>query len=121
MKKSLLLGTALASLGFASLTFAYSPTEKPAAGVASAPKIVPVKTVAVATLPPNFVRGQANVEFTVDRNGCPQGIHILSISDTGITRQVLQSFSQWRFAGALSEAAQANQRYVLPVVIAPEA
>jgi outer membrane biosynthesis protein TonB len=119
MTKSKFIAAALAGVFLASYAFAYTPAETNAKNANSALKIVPAKTTSIDGLPRTFDRTVVNVVFTVDESGQPKDIRVRGTSDQIVKRAVAQSFTQWRFEGAVREAAVASQRYVLPIEIVP--
>lgn len=115
--KSLLVLTALAVTTSA---FAFSPARSTPPAALPAPQIVPESVVAPIGLPREAAGTLVHIEFSLDASGQPQAIRI-PVQDAVLKRQLLQAFSQWRFAPAKSDTpAPANQRFVLPLKLKPE-
>ena len=117
--KSTLLIAALAGVSLASPVLAVTapPPVSSASATASQPK--PSVVVAPANLPRVFAGTTIEVEFTLDPDGHPQNIRVLSVFDARVKREVVKAFSQWQFETAGAASPAQGRRYVLPIGIAP--
>jgi TonB family protein len=79
------------------------------------------KMVNPSNLPYNFKRSVLNVQFSLDDNGQPQEVRVVSsAADTEVKKQVVKAFKQWRFDVAAMDKDVSSARFVLPLDIVPE-
>jgi outer membrane biosynthesis protein TonB len=115
--KSHLLAAALAGAILTSSALAYSPKDK--RPLTPPPRVVPSSVVKPTGLPYKFAGSVINIEFSLDAAGQPQNIKVLWVDDPVLKRQLVAAFRQWRFE--VSNSAEGDQRFILPVELQPEA
>ena len=113
--RSLLL--ALTSLLVATTAFA---TDQTSSRTPSSRSAVPAVTKAVnpSMLPRTFNRRVLKVSFSLDEQGQPQNIQVLSEADDEVKQQVVTAFKDWRFN--VASVRTGAVRYVLPLDIIPQ-
>lgn len=119
MNKTLTLTAAFAAFVLTGSAFAYNPTNSPQA-TAPLAKLVPSKVVTIEDLPRTFTRRVVEVEFSVDANGQPTDVKVLS-RDRAVKQQVAKAFKQWKFDGTVpaTEPGAEPKRFILPLEIVP--
>jgi TonB family protein len=83
--------------------------------IARADKPTVTKVVNPTGLPQRVDGATINVAFTVDQNGAPQNIRLLSSSDRLLERSLIPALAQWRFAPVLKNGAPVSTPVVMPL------
>lgn len=90
--------------------------------VATPERTVPhaVKIVQPTDLPRHFTGRTIELEFTVNPQGRPVDIEVLTRVDRAIQRSVVTALAQWRFAPAYEDGMAVRQRVVMPLDLTVE-
>ena len=114
-KKFLLLSAAL--LGGVLSTSAFATTADAHARVAKAAFEAPVvtKVVSPAGLARRFEGATVTVSLTVDANGQPSDIKLVSQGDRALSRSLVSAISQWHFTPAKKNGVPVTTKVMLPV------
>ena len=116
----LLAGAALAG-GLISSTFASeeAPTAWPQSARTDKPTVT--KVVNPTGVPQRHEGATVDVTFTVDANGQPHHIKVLSPADPDLTRSLVPAIAQWRFTPAQKNGAPVSTRVLLPLKLVSKA
>ncbi len=122
MKTYSLLPAVLAALVLTSSTFAYTPKDSSAQAAVPATHLKASKVVNPSHLPLSFKRQVVDIEFSLDAEGRPQNIKVISRSAAAAQQQIVQAFKQWKFESVTTAGQRTEgQRFILPLDIVPEA
>ena len=116
MKTSrLILGAALAAGLFSTSAFAYveQPTPWPQAPRADVPVVA--KVVKPTNLPLSSEGMTVDVSFTVDKDGQPRDIRLVSINDSALEKKLIPALSQWRFTPVQKNGVPVSTRVIMPL------
>lgn len=116
--KSLLIAVVLTGAALTNSALAYSPKEQ--TNSAPAPRPILASVVKPTNLPLQFAGGLINIEFSLDQDGQPRDIKVLSVKDRALKERIVEAFRQWRFETGARDAASEQKRYVLPLEVRPE-
>lgn len=109
-KIKLLVGTALVS-GLLSTTVFATESSLPQAD----------KIVNPEGLSRQHLGATVRLNFTVDVNGRPQDVTVISAADRRLTQSVVTAVSQWRFTPAMQDGAPVSRRVTMPLEISAQA
>jgi TonB family protein len=116
IKKSLLTAV-LATVALTGTALAYSPKDS----AAPTPRVVSSSVVKPTGLPPEFAGATINVEFALDAAGQPRDVEVLRVSDPILKRRLVDAFRQWRFEPGVTDHVASAKRFVIPILLLPEA
>jgi len=112
MKKSSLLScTALSCMLFTGLGVASAAAETKS----DLPK--PVVVVEPNDVPRRFANTTIRVGMTIDENGCPSDIRVISPNSAYLEKSVVAAVNQWRFTPMVKDGTAVSQKVVLPLTI----
>jgi hypothetical protein len=121
MKNSRSLVAAFVALALASSVFASRPQNAEHGDSCATVKPVAAKIVNPTMLPRTFKRSLLKLEFSLDENGQPKDIEVLSIANEDVKTQVVKAFKEWRFDVPATASHTSATRYRLPLDIIPRA
>lgn len=112
MKKSSLLScTVLSCMLFTGLGVASAAAETKS----DLPK--PVVVVEPNDVPRRFANTTIRVGMTIDENGCPSDIRVISPNSAYLEKSVVAAVNQWRFTPMVKDGMPVSQKVVLPLTI----
>ena len=76
---------------------------------------LPIKVVAPAGLPENYIPTTFNVTMVIDREGRPQNIEIDPKANAEVSKLLVTALSQWRFSPALKDGVPVEKLVILPL------
>lgn len=79
----------------------------------------PTKVVNPVNLPRDFVKSTVEITLSVDENGVPSQIQVVSNVNREVAKQVVSAVSQWRFAPKYVDGQPVAGDFVLPLEITP--
>ena len=118
--KSLILAAALTGVFLPGTALATSLKDSASPVTAPAPRPIPITVVKPTGLPLTFDGALVNIEFSLDQNGQPREIKVPSVKDPIVKRSLVEAFSQWRFDRGVSDGANHDRRFVLPLELRAE-
>jgi TonB family protein len=80
-------------------------------------KPVPVSVVSPTHISSDYAGSKVEVAFTVDTQGAPTGLSVVSAPDAMIARVIMDAVKQWRFTPVQRNGTAVATKVVLPVRI----
>ena len=77
----------------------------------------PVVVVPPDDVPRRFANTTIRVGLTIDANGCPSDIRVISPDSAYLEKSVVAAVNQWRFTPMMKDGAPVAQKVVLPLTI----
>jgi TonB family protein len=78
----------------------------------------PAVVVSPTGIPDNLVDATVRFAMTVDENGQPHNIRLVSPRDRALEKKLVPVIAQWRFTPAIKDGEPVEMRVVLPVKLA---
>ncbi|MFZ5495967.1 MAG: TonB family protein [Verrucomicrobiota bacterium] len=78
---------------------------------------VPVKVVSPAGLPRRYQNEVIRLSLTIDEQGRPSNVALLTGRDPALVERLLPAVSQWRFQPAMRDGRPVSTRVVLPIEV----